>query len=283
MGISQRWHHAGDVAPESLLEVNSCGTVQARDGFLMLVQAMSLLPRGSNLLATPSNVPVQRSLLVLSSVLCFSASTAQKDVRNLHLTPWFQHWLPEPCHLCKYSSARLRGAGRMLRPHGREQQFPVLLCSVPQGHSPVCGPAQTSCVPSAAASHAARATGAGQEHSEGHSPHSQLLCPFPLAATQASPLTSSCCWGVGGLCLLCAGSTLCTPASPFLVFSSFLSLSLPLPRLKWIMRSLITKTWQLFPRLKPSMKCSVLTSFPTSPITDTCRMRRWRDIAMGRY
>lgn len=78
----------------------------------------------------------------------------------------------------------------------------------------------------------------------------------------------------------------CTPSSPFFTFLSVfasLSLSLPFLRLKWIMRSLITKTWPLFPRLKPSTRCSALTSFPMSPITDTHRTRRWRDIAMGRY
>lgn len=225
MGISPGWHLAGDIAPGSLLEVNCCGTVQAWGDFLMLVQAMSLLPRGSNLLAAPSTVPVQSSLLVLlSSVLCLSASTAQKDVRNLHLTPWFQHRLPEPCHLCKYSSAYLRGAGRMLRPQGREEQFPMLFCSVrcPPGTAQHVAPARISRVPSAAACHAARATGTGQECSEGHNPHSQLLCPFPLAASQASPLTSSCCWSVGGLCLLCAGSTLHSslPLSCLLLFLS---------------------------------------------------------------
>lgn len=106
----------------------------------------------------------------------------------------------------------------------------------------------------------------------------QPLRPL-LSAVPAAGVT------VGSVCPMLAPHCALQPPFPSLLLflSSSLSLPLPLPRLKWIMRSLITKTWQLFPRLKPSMKCSVLTSFPTSPITDTRRMRRWRDIAMGRY
>lgn len=45
-GISERWHVPGDVAPKSLLEVNCCGSGQARGGFLRLARALSPLPRG---------------------------------------------------------------------------------------------------------------------------------------------------------------------------------------------------------------------------------------------
>lgn len=55
------------------------------------------------------------------------------------------------------------------------------------------------------------------------------------------------------------------------------------PRLKWIMRSLITKTWQLSPRLSPSTRYNAPTSFPTSLIPDTRPTRCWRDVAMERY
>lgn len=35
-GVYERWHISGDVAPESLLEVNCCGSAQAQVGFLRL-------------------------------------------------------------------------------------------------------------------------------------------------------------------------------------------------------------------------------------------------------
>lgn len=44
--ISERWHVSGDVAPESLLEVNGCGGVQAWGSFPRLARALSPLPRG---------------------------------------------------------------------------------------------------------------------------------------------------------------------------------------------------------------------------------------------
>lgn len=69
---------------------------------------------------------------------------------------------------------------------------------------------------------------------------------------------------------------------PSYLSASFLSISF-FPRLKWIMRSLITKTWQLSPRLNPSTRYNAPTSFPTSLIPDTRLMRCWRDVAMERY
>lgn len=63
---------------------------------------------------------------------------------------------------------------------------------------------------------------------------------------------------------------------------SFLPLFL-FPRLKWIMRSLITKTWQLSPRLSPSTRCNAPTSFPTSLTPDTPPTRCLRDVATERY
>lgn len=69
---------------------------------------------------------------------------------------------------------------------------------------------------------------------------------------------------------------------PSYLSASFLSISL-CPRLKWIMRSLITKTWPLSPRSSPSMRCNAPTSFPTSPIPDTRPTRCWRGVAMERY
>lgn len=234
-------------------------------------------------------VPAQGSLpTVLSPVLCISASTAQKDVRNLHLTPWFQHRLPEPRHLRKYSSAlRQCRAGQTHQPWGREQQFPALLWSVrcPPGMSPAFGDSTDKpCPLTPAACRAGSAIGTDRERSEGHSPPLPAPLSLPDAASWASPLTSSTAGvTVGSVCSVPAPHCALQLPLPSLLLFLSVSLSLPLPRLKWIMRSLITKTWQLFPRLKPSMKCSVLTSFPTSPITDIHRMRRWRDIAMGRY
>lgn len=83
---------------------------------------MKFSPKTTDVLAAPSAVPTQESLpTVLSPVLCFSASTAQKDIGNLHLAPRFQYRLPEPCHLRKYSSApRLCEAGQMFWLEGRE-------------------------------------------------------------------------------------------------------------------------------------------------------------------
>ena len=69
---------------------------------------------------------------------------------------------------------------------------------------------------------------------------------------------------------------------PTYLSASFLSISLFL-RLKWIMRSLITKTWQLSPRLSQSTRYNALTSFPTSLIPDTRPTRCWRGVAMERY
>ena len=69
---------------------------------------------------------------------------------------------------------------------------------------------------------------------------------------------------------------------PAYLSASFLSISLFL-RLKWIMRSLITKTWQLSPRLSQSTRYNALTSFPTSLILDTRPTRCWRGVAMERY
>lgn len=82
-------------------------------------------------------------------------------------------------------------------------------------------------------------------------------------------------------------SSLPRPGFCFLSFrsylsASFLSLSLFL-RLKWTMRSLITRTWQLSPRLSPSMRCNAPTSFPTSLIPDTRPTRCWSDVATARY
>lgn len=84
------------------------------------------------------------------------------------------------------------------------------------------------------------------------------------------------------LVLSCLVLVLSLSSVPSYLSSSFLSISL-FPRLKWIMRSLITKTWQLFPRLSPSTRCNALTSFPTSLIPDTPPTRCWKDVAMERY
>lgn len=53
-GISERWHIPGDVALESLLEVNCCGSVQAQGGFLGRVPALSPLPTGWRVAVTVS-------------------------------------------------------------------------------------------------------------------------------------------------------------------------------------------------------------------------------------
>lgn len=134
----------------------------------------------------------------LSPALPLCASTAQKDVGNLHLPPWLQHWLPKPCHLCKCSPAP--GPG----PWGWEQQLPV-------GQTQNLGTAGT--FPLAPA--ATRAVAQLRSTQRGTALPSQLLCP-PTAASQASPLSCPCCWGDSGLCLPHAGSTLCSPTSlPF--------------------------------------------------------------------
>lgn len=153
------------------------------------------------------------------------------------------------------------------------------------GTSPEFGDStDKSLCPSSTLCHQCRGT--AQERSEGHSP--ALPAPLPSPLLPLRPLllpVPAAGVTVGSVCPVLVPHCALQPPFPSLLLflSASLSPSLPLPRLKWIMRSLITKTWQLFPRLKPSMKCSVLTSFPTSPITDTRRMRRWRDIAMGRY
>lgn len=84
------------------------------------------------------------------------------------------------------------------------------------------------------------------------------------------------------LILSCLGFALSPSSSLSYLSPSFLSVSL-FPRLKWIMRSLITKTWQLSPRLSPSTRCNAPTSFPTSLIPDTPPTRCLRDVAMERY
>lgn len=115
MGTSERWHSPGDIVPESLLAGN-CSN---------LWLSVKSSPQTHNLHS-------QGSLLaVLSPALPVSASTAQKDLRNLHLPPWLQHRLPKPSHLRKCSPAPRPGA-----PGWGQQQLPVLLCS---GTSPQFG------------------------------------------------------------------------------------------------------------------------------------------------
>lgn len=178
-------------------------------------------PKTNSLLATPSVVPTQGFLLaVLSSVLCFSAFTAQKDVRNLHLTPWVQYRLPKPCYLREYSSAPCPcRVGEMLWPREREQRFLVLLCSVRHlpGTSPVFGGSTDKPCPSPCCQccwHKPGAPRGAQSHPPSSSaPSCCCRCLSGISSHLSLVL------GDDGLCLLCAGSTLCAPAS--------LSFSLP--------------------------------------------------------
>lgn len=203
-GHLEGWHLPGATVLQSLLELSSSGTAQTCSAFLRMGGRgeVKFSPQTSNL-------PARGSLLaVLSPALPLCASTAQEDVRNLHLPPWLQHRLPKPCHLRKSSPAPRPG------PQGWELQLPVLLWT-----SPGFGDSTAPC-PSSTLCHQCHGTQRGTVLTV---LPSQPLC-LPLLPLP-SALTCPCCWGGWALAALYWLHTV-RSSLPSLLSSSFPSLCL---------------------------------------------------------